>query len=243
LRVADQGWALRLRRRSTAVKRLAALLALALAGFMGPAPQSATSPETPPHLMEGPAMAVLQALAQRDFLRLASFVGPDGLKLSPYVMLDDGDIRLSRSEVAQCGRSRRARLWGSKDGSGEDIRMTCGRYFANYVWDADYRKADEVLTERRQRGLEPNNNHGYVPGAVSPGKGSAVPSLVEPATRVPPVDARSTSPDRDHAGRADDLSLQRRLDQPFLELVSLHGISSGPRSRRIFDGEPGPLHL
>lgn len=164
--VAGQGRAVRLRRRSTAVKRLAALLSLALAGFTGPGPQRATWPETARHLMEGPAMGVLRALAQRDFLRLASFVGPDGLKLSPYVMLDDGDVRLSRSEVARCGRSRRARLWGSKDGSGEDIRMTCGRYFANYVWDADYRKADEVLTDKRQRGLEPNNNHGYVPGAV-----------------------------------------------------------------------------
>jgi hypothetical protein len=148
------------------MKRLAALLSLALAGFTGPGPQHATSPETVRHLMEGPATGVLQALAQRDYIRLASFVGPDGLKLSPYVMLDEGDVRLSRSEVARCDRSRRSRLWGSKDGSGEDIRMTCGRYFANYVWDADYRKADEVLTDMRQRGLEPNNNHGYVPGAV-----------------------------------------------------------------------------
>lgn len=110
---------------------------------------------------------VLDALARKDFRRLATFTGDEGLLLSPYVMIDDGDVRLSRTEVENCATNPQVRHWGDKDGSGDPIEASCNRYFDEYVWNADYRQADEVLyNEPRQRGNDINNNHNFVPDGI-----------------------------------------------------------------------------
>lgn len=148
------------------MKRLAALLFLCLAAFARP-PAGPLDPEAARRMAEGEVAAIVEALAHADFKRLASFVGEEGLAVSPYVMLDDGDIRLSRAEVANCGSDPRVRLWGHRDGSGDPIEMICRRYFSEFVWNADYRKADEVLyNEPRRRGNEINNNHEYAPEGI-----------------------------------------------------------------------------
>ncbi len=110
---------------------------------------------------------VLAALAARDFGKLASYIGQDGLRVSPYVFLDDDDVRLSRAEVEGCKGNPQVRLWGHRDGSANPIETACKSYFDEFVWNADYRKADEVLyNEPRQRGNEVNNNHDVVPGST-----------------------------------------------------------------------------
>ncbi|MCB5175685.1 hypothetical protein [Microvirga lenta] len=122
------------------------------------------APEAARDAAQGAVADILNALAGSDFRSLASHLGEEGLVVSPYVMLDAGDVRLSRAEVERCGEDPRVRLWGYRDGSGDPIEMTCRRYFSEFVWDADYRRADEVLyDEPRQRGLEPNNNHEFAP--------------------------------------------------------------------------------
>jgi hypothetical protein len=149
------------------LKCLALLLLSCLAGFTKPAPTGALPPEAARRTAQEAVADVLDALSRADFTRLAAHVGEEGLTVSPYVMLDKEDVRLSRAEVARCGEDPRLRLWGHYDGSGDPIEATCGDYFRKLVWDADYRKADEILyNEPRQRGLEPNNNHAFAANGI-----------------------------------------------------------------------------
>lgn len=146
------------------VNRLAVLLCLCLAACGNPSAQTSNAARP---FVEDTVNRVLTALAERDFESLASFVEQEGLIVSPYVMLDKDDVRLSRAEVEHCGSNPQKRLWGYRDGSGAPIELSCRQYFDEFVWDADYRKADEVLyDEPRQRGLDPNNNHDFAPGAI-----------------------------------------------------------------------------
>jgi hypothetical protein len=151
----------------TLMKRILAFLFLCLAPFAQPAAGAPLDPEAARQAAQGVVAEVLEALANRDFQKLASFIGNDGLIMSPYVFLDDEDVRLSRADVERCAIDPQVRLWGYKDGSGDPVEMTCRRYFDEFVWNADYRKADEVLyNEPRQRGNEINNNHAFVPDSI-----------------------------------------------------------------------------
>ncbi|WP_457094537.1 hypothetical protein [Microvirga sp. P5_D2] len=147
------------------MKRLAALLCLSLAACGNLSAE--TSKPAARVAVETAATDVLTALAGRDFKTLAAFVAEEGLAVSPYVMVDGDDVRLSRAEVERCASNPQTRLWGYRDGSGNPIETTCRRYFDEFVWNADYRKADEVLyDEPRQRGNQVNNNHDFVPGSI-----------------------------------------------------------------------------
>jgi len=145
-------------------KALVILLCTSLLAF---APTKPLAPEAARRIARESVADILDALARSDFRRLASHVGPEGLIVSPYVVLHDGSTRLSRAEVERCGRDRRMRHWGEMDGSGDPIRRTCRRYFAEFVWNVDYRHADEVLyNEPRQRGNSINNNHEFAPDGI-----------------------------------------------------------------------------
>jgi hypothetical protein len=149
------------------VKRFAVFLLLVLSFFIRPIGAQSLGPEAARKAAEPLVQKVLEALAARDFRKLASFVGDEGLMVSPYVMLDDSDVLLSRSEVEHCAMDLQLRHWGEKDGSGDPIETTCDRYFEGFVWTADFRQADEVLyNEPRQRGNEVNNNHEFVSGGI-----------------------------------------------------------------------------
>lgn len=149
------------------MKRIAASLLLALAVFTQPTDAQTLGPKAARQAAQRLVPKVLEAIATRDFGKLASFVGNEGLALSPYVMLDDSDVRLSRSDVKLCATDSQVRLWGEKDGSGDPIEATCSQYFDEFVWNADYRQADEVLyNEPRQRGNEINNNHEFASDGI-----------------------------------------------------------------------------
>jgi len=150
------------------MNRIAALLLLSLT-FVAQAAVSGSriAPEHARRMAQGAAAEILDALARRDFGKLAAFVSEEGLAVSPYVMLHDGTVRLSRSEIERCASDPQARHWGEMDGTGDPIEITCGRYFDEFVWTADYRQADEVLyNEPRRRGNDINNNHEFAPDGI-----------------------------------------------------------------------------
>ncbi|MXQ14124.1 hypothetical protein [Microvirga makkahensis] len=149
------------------MNRNAALLLQSLAFFDQVVSGSGIAPERARQMAQGAAAEVLDALARRDFGKLATFVSEEGLAVSPYVMLHDGTVRLSRSEIERCASDPQARHWGEMDGTGDPIEITCGRYFDEFVWTADYRQADEVLyNEPRRRGNDINNNHEFAPDGI-----------------------------------------------------------------------------
>ncbi|PVE23842.1 hypothetical protein DC522_13805 [Microvirga sp. KLBC 81] len=149
------------------MKHILAFLFLCLAPIAQSAAAAPLEPDAARQAAQGVVAEVLDALARKDFTKLASSIGEEGLIVSPYVMIDGGDVRLSRAEVENCATNPQMRRWGEKDGSGDPIEANCSRYFHEFVWNADYRKANEVLyNEPRQRGNEINNNHEFAPNGI-----------------------------------------------------------------------------
>ena len=149
------------------MKSILALLLLCLLSNAQAALAKPPAPEAARAAAQGIVAEVLDALARKDFAKLASFTGEEGLIVSPYVMIDGSDVRLSRTEVETCAANPQMRHWGEKDGSGDPIEATCSRYFEEFVWNADYRQADKVLyNEPRQRGNDINNNHEFAPDSI-----------------------------------------------------------------------------
>ena len=126
------------------MRSIAALL-LGLTVLAQPAKGRTLEPEAARRVAQGVVAAVLGTLARQDFRALASCIGSEGLTVSPYVMLNDADVRLSRAQVESCATDVQVRHWGDRDGSGDPIRTACSQYFDEFVWNADYRMADEVL--------------------------------------------------------------------------------------------------
>lgn len=149
------------------MKRFLALWLLCFAIIAPPVSAAPLRPDEAREAVQGLVAEVLDALARRNFTKLMSFVGQEGLTVSPYVMIDGSNVRLSRAEVEHCAADPRVRRWGERDGSGDPIKADCRSYFEEFVWSADYRKADEVLyNEPRQRGNDINNNHVFAPDGI-----------------------------------------------------------------------------
>ena len=111
-----------------------------------PTPTPAMSPAAAQRIIAERTRQVVGALRQRDMQRLATFVHPmRGVRFSPYVSAQpNSDRRFTRAQLLNAWRSRRRFLWGEQDGSGDPIRLTFRRYFAQYVYDKDFARVTEV---------------------------------------------------------------------------------------------------
>jgi len=107
----------------------------------------------------GAVQTILLALKKQDFVTLASFVWPQGLRFSPYEYVNSGtDVVLTTKLVANAPTLSRSFTWWSYDGSGEPIDLGIGQYFEKFVNDADYTNASEILYNQSvQRGNTINN--------------------------------------------------------------------------------------
>ena len=77
------------------------------------------------------AMRVLQAMRLHDMRTLATAVHPvKGVRFAPYDFLDEAaDRHLTAGEIRRAWGSRKVRMWGAYDGSGDPIRLTFAGYF------------------------------------------------------------------------------------------------------------------
>ncbi|MFA6256135.1 MAG: hypothetical protein WC606_03025 [Candidatus Absconditabacterales bacterium] len=109
--------------------------------------------------LSGAMNTVLLALKNNDLLTLSTFVGPQGLRFSPYEHVNiTTDIVLSTDEVYNGLALSRSFTWGAYDGSGEPIDLGIGQYFEKFVYDADFVTAPEIYHNKKfERGNVINN--------------------------------------------------------------------------------------
>lgn len=102
---------------------------------------------------------VLFALKNQDFVTLATFVWPQGLRFSPYENVNIWtDIVLDTVVVKNALSISSSRIWGTYDWSWAPIDLWIGQYFEKFVNDADYANAPEVIyNQSTQRGNTINN--------------------------------------------------------------------------------------
>jgi len=107
----------------------------------------------------GSLHTVLLALKNQDFAILKQFVWPQGLRFSPYEYINtETDVILDTQIVENAATISRSYVWWLSDGKWDPIDLWIGQYFENFVNDADYQNAPEVLyNQSSQRGNTTNN--------------------------------------------------------------------------------------
>jgi hypothetical protein len=139
---------------------LAPILVAGLAACTAPPPEAGRAGEPP-------VDEIVRMLAERDFAGLGRHVDAEGLRLSPYLTILPDSLRLSPAELARCADDTRIRQWGTWDGQGDPIRMTCAEYFDRLVWVADFRAVRETAFDRPLAGGTDIDNHrALYPNAV-----------------------------------------------------------------------------
>ncbi|HCB63231.1 MAG: hypothetical protein A2W93_11330 [Bacteroidetes bacterium GWF2_43_63] len=114
------------------------------------------------------AKMILQHFKNKEYNQLAEYVGPQGVRFSPYAFIDTSkDNVLSAQQIRNAATSKEVLQWGEFDGSGEPIKMTIEKYFADFVYDTDFLKKGEVtVNEFTQRGNTTNNIKEAYPGCA-----------------------------------------------------------------------------
>ena len=88
---------------------------------------------------------VLALLKESNFEKLASFIHPlNGLTFTPYSSVGETDRTIMPEQIADAAASDETCVWGSYDGSGEDIVLSFADYWTRFVWNADYTAADSM---------------------------------------------------------------------------------------------------
>src|SRR5690606_37851918 len=92
------------------------------------------------------ADALLHALAEKDMGSVKQFVHPEqGVRFSPYSFVDvEHHIVMMPEDVEQFFQDDTEYQWGIYDGKGDPIIMNPADYYNEFIFDLDFRHADEV---------------------------------------------------------------------------------------------------
>ncbi len=92
------------------------------------------------------ANEAIQAIKNRDMLKLSSLIHPDkGVRFSPYSHVDpDKDQVFTASQMENITNDNKKYFWGEYDGSGDPIELTFEDYFKKFVYDKNFASAPDI---------------------------------------------------------------------------------------------------
>lgn len=107
------------------------------------------SSESNPNLMEL-NKKILTAIKKKEYQSIARYVHPQlGLRFSPYATVDlNNDAIFQAVELIKIMKDDTKLFWGNYDGTGDPIDLSAKDYFAQFVYDADFLKAEKVMINR-----------------------------------------------------------------------------------------------
>jgi hypothetical protein len=89
---------------------------------------------------------VIETMSQEDMATFSTYIHPEkGVRFTQYShIFTDSDLVFTKEEVSEFGSDETVYTWGIYDGSGEDIVLTPMAYYDRFVYDEDYKNADEI---------------------------------------------------------------------------------------------------
>ena len=106
----------------------------------------------------------------RSMRTLATAVHPvKGVRFAPYDFVGEAaDLHFTAGEIRRAWGSRKVRMWGAYDGSGDPIRLTFAGYFRKFVYDRDFAGVAELSFNRAPAaaGATSDNSRGKYPNAA-----------------------------------------------------------------------------
>jgi hypothetical protein len=96
-------------------------------------------------LVKEKADEVLQLLKEKNAKELSEYVHPEkGLLFSPYVLVKEDAVTFEKEIVQGFFDDHESYIWGTYDGSGEQIKLTPSEYYSKFIYDGPYEHADEI---------------------------------------------------------------------------------------------------
>lgn len=118
-----------------------------VAAFMLPVGfiEEAIEPEV---TLEELAEQTVNLIADYNFEELSFMVHEEkGLTFSPYPYIQESDLNFSADEVSNLNGLDDLYTWGVQDGSGEPIELDFTSYYNDFIYDYDYAKNADSVTQ------------------------------------------------------------------------------------------------
>lgn len=111
-----------------------------------PTPGGRLLPDEAKTIIADKAQAVIAALKNKDFVKLAGFFHPaKGVRFSPYAYINiNRDVVLKSDQVAPLITSGQVKTWGKYDGSGLPIELSLAGYYRQFIYSGDFASATQV---------------------------------------------------------------------------------------------------
>jgi len=118
-------------------------------------------------LVQEKADKVISLIKAKNAEELTNYVHQEkGVLFSPYAHIEKDAITIKKDELVNSFQSKDKQTWGTRDGSGEPIELTPLEYFNEFIYDANYAEADEVvLNPTEPRGNTIKNIQDFFPDA------------------------------------------------------------------------------
>ena len=105
-----------------------------------------TSEKSEEELVQEKADKIISLIKAKDVEELTTHVHEEkGVLFAPYAHIEKDAITVKKEEVADVFQSQDKQTWGTRDGSGEPIELTPIEYYSEFIYDANYAEADEVV--------------------------------------------------------------------------------------------------
>jgi hypothetical protein len=103
-------------------------------------------PDLAREIIKETADEVINAVSIKDFETLSSFVHPEeGVRFTPYTNVSmESDIVFNKEEIRNFFTDQDTYLWGSFDGTGDEIRLTPGEYYERFIYSEDFLNAEQI---------------------------------------------------------------------------------------------------
>jgi len=97
-------------------------------------------------IIEETAAELINAISDKDFEKVSEFVHPEkGVRFTPYTNVSvDKDVVLSQEEVKNFFNDKTTYIWGNYDGRGDEISLTPGEYYAEFIYSEDFKNAEAI---------------------------------------------------------------------------------------------------
>ena len=103
-------------------------------------------PNNAQKVIEQISSKLIDAISDKDMETISKFVHPTkGLRFTPYtsVSLKD-DIVFNKVEVEEFFNNKNVYLWGYYDGIGDEILLTPGEYYEEFIYTKDFKNIEDV---------------------------------------------------------------------------------------------------
>jgi hypothetical protein len=96
--------------------------------------------------IEETAAKLISAISEKDFEKVSAFVHPEkGVRFTPYTNVSvDNDVVLNQEEVKNFFNDKTKYLWGHYDGRGDEISLTPGEYYDEFIFSEDFKNAEAI---------------------------------------------------------------------------------------------------